>query len=340
VPRVTHSRLAQSAALALALLAGACQRSRTPAPFDVGFRGPGRLVALFENADPDVPRTLVLFDREGARALPIEKPRGARWISAHTLLVSQEVPSSEPYGLPNTQFVRLDVESGKTEPFATPARWFDAEPDPSGERLAAGVEVDDQGESELVLLALGSRGEKPLADVTRPLDRPRWSPDGRSLVVLQTLGDAEDEEDETGVSFGGQSVAFPRLFRVPAELSGKLELLRDGDPGGPLAPGGSLPLWWGARGVYARQRRGLVLCDPAGSGCGLVFAPGEKKRVVEGRPAGPNRALLLVRDFANGSEVELPQELYQVALDSGAGKVIYKAPDDVYLSDIDWVDAS
>ncbi|MFI5317563.1 MAG: hypothetical protein ACHQ6T_17815 [Myxococcota bacterium] len=332
-----ENRLAR---LALALcLAAACSRDRAsaPAPYDVGFRGPGRLVVLFENADPAVPRVLVVHDRDGARALRVERPRAARWISARALIVSQELPPDEEYGLPSTQLLRVDADSGAAEPFASPARWFDVEPDPRGERLAAGVETDDQGASELVLFSLASRGEKPLADAPRALDPARRCPDGAAHGVLQTIGDPHGPDSETGISFGGQEVAFPRLFRLSSALDGKLALLRDGDPGGALAPGGSLPLWWDARGVYARQRRGLVLCDPSGSGCRLVFAPGGERRVFEGRPSGPNQALLLIRDHSAESDAELPQDLVRVELDSGRGASIYRAPRDVFMSELDWV---
>jgi hypothetical protein len=335
--RTTRALLFLAAALAL----GACaRRSATdPAPYDTGFRGPGRLVVLFENADPQVPRSLVVHDRAGARALRVANPRAARWLSPSALIVSQELPPEEEYGLPRTQLLRVDADTGAVEPFAQPARWFDAEPDPRGEKLAAGVEVDDQGLSELVMFSLRSKGEKPLADAPRALDRPRWSPDGAELVVLQTVADPDGADSATGMSFEGQEIAFPRLYRVSADLTGKLSLLRDGDPGGPLEAGGSLPLWWDARGVYARQRRGLVLCDPAGSGCKLVFSPGGEKRVFDGRPAGPDQALVLVRDHAERLDAELAQHLYRVELNTGNAEPIYQAPHDVFLSEIDWVAA-
>jgi hypothetical protein len=337
VPKIRLAKFAVALALALCLAACSRHRATAPAPYDTGFRGPGRLVILFENADPAVPRVLVVHDRSGAQALRVENPRAARWISKNQLLVSQELPPEEEYGLPRAQLLRVDLDSGLVEPFASPARWFDAEPDPRGERLAAGVEVDDQGASELVLLSLASRGDKPLADASRALDRPRWSPDGAALVVLQTIADPDGADSETGISFGGQEVAFPRLFRLSATLQGKLAFLRDGDPGGPLEPGGSLPLWWDARGVYAKQRRGLVLCDPSGSGCRLAFAPGGDRRVFDGRPAGPDEALLLVRDHSEQVDAELPQDLYRVHLDSGKAEPIYHAPHDVFLAELDWV---
>jgi hypothetical protein len=327
---------------ALAVLACSGKPAGVPAKWDAGFRGPGRLVLLFEPGDPDVPRVLVVHDRDGARALPVERPRAARWLSGHELIVSQEIPppKDDEYGLPSTQLLRVDVETGAVKPWSRPARWFDAEPDPRGERLVAGLEIDDQGASELVVLGMASQGDAPLVEVERALDRPRWSPDGSDLVVLQTINDPEGEATESGVSFGGQEVAFPRLFRVSSDLTGTLALLRDGEePKAPLAAGGSLPLWWGPKGIYAKQRRGLVLCDPASGGCKSVFAPGGDRRVVDGRPLGADRALLLVRDHSPAqAEVDLPRELVELDLNSGASRVIYTAAGDVYISEIDWVE--
>jgi len=336
-------KAARRLSLALAAFACACtgKPAGAPAPWDTGFRGPGRLAILFESGDPDVPRALVVHDASGARALPVERPTAVRWISPRELIVSQEVPPAkdDEYGLPSTRLLRVDADTGEVKPFSRTARWFDAEPDPRGERLVAGVELDDQGASELVVLGFASHGETPLVEVERALDRPRWSPDGAALVVLQTINDPEGEATESGMSFGGQEVAFPRLFRVSSDLTGSIALLRDGDDShAPLAAGGSLPLWWGPKGIYARQRRGLVLCDPDDGGCKSVFAPGGDRRVIEGRPAGPERAFLLVRDHSSAqADVDLPRELWEVDLNAGSGRVIYTSPNDVYLAGIDWV---
>ena len=333
-----HPRLlARLGSLAFALLL-ACSQYSPASRFDAGFRGPGRLAVIFEPAAPEAPRAVVIHDASGARELAITGARAVRWLSSNELLVSRETAPDEEYGLPRTELVRVDTRSGRITPIAEPARYFDAEPDPRGERVAVGLEVDDQGESDLLVLALGPAVSKPVAGRNQPLDRPRWSPDGAALVVLQTARDPEEEDSETGLSFGGQEVAWPRLFRLPSDLRGPLVLLRDGDPGKAMVAGGTLPLFWSATGVYARQRRGLVRCDPAGSGCALVWTPGAKRRVVDARGAGGNEALALVRDHSAKSELDLPRELHRVHLDSGHAELIYTAPDGVYLAEIDWVD--
>lgn len=324
------------AALVIAL-ALACTEPLPKSRVDAGFRGPGRLVVIFEPADPEAPRLLVVHDANGAREMPVPNARAARWLSERELLVSQEAPSNEPYGLPLTQLLRVDADTGRATPLGAPGRYFDAEPDPRGERFAVGLEVDDQGESDLLILSLADPAAKPLAGRSQPLDRPRWSPGGADLVVLQTLPDPDGEDSETGLSFGGQAVSWPRLFRIPSDLRGKLEILADGEPGKPLAAGGSLPLFWDARGIYARQRRGLVRCDPAGTGCTFVWSPGGKKRVFGARPAGLEGALVLVRDHALKSDLDLPRELHAVRLDTGASELLYTTPPELYLAEIDWV---
>ena len=295
---------------------------------------------IFEPADPEIPRALVVQDARGARELRVERPRAARWLSTRELLVSREVDSEEPYGLPRTELLRVDAESAIATPIAEPARYFDAEPDARGGRIAVGLEVDDQGESDLLVLALDGARATPIAGRSQPLDRPRWSPDGASLVVLQTLADPDGEDAETSVSVGGQAIAWPRLFRVPSDLRGALAPLRDGEPGQAPAAGGTLPLFWNARGIYARQRRGLVRCDPSGAGCEKVWSPGDRRRVVDARAAGPDAALALVRDHAEPSELDLPRELYRVDLVRGEAELVYRAPPDLFLAEIDWVDAS
>lgn len=320
-----------------AALALACSEPLPQSSLDAGFRGPGRLVVIFEPADPEKPRALVVHDVGGAREMPVPGARAARWLSERTLLVSQEAPAAEPYGLPRIQLLRVDADTGRATPLGAPDRWFDAEPDPRGERFAVGLEVDDQGESDLLVLSVADAAAKPLAGRSQPLDRPRWSPDGKDLVVLQTLPDPDGEDSETGLSFGGQAVSWPRLFRLPSDLRGALAIVPDGEPGKSLAAGGSLPLFWDARGIYARQRRGLVRCDPAGAGCTLVWSPGDKKRVVGARPAGLEGALVLVRDHALQTELDLPRELHAVRLDTGASELLYTAPRETYLAEIDWV---
>ena len=78
-------------------------------------------------------------------------------------------------------------------------------------------------------------------------------------------------------------------------------------------------------------------CDPEGSGCEPVYYPGELKLVLGGRAIGASEALLLVVDTSAAGRERLPNEVHRVDLETGAGKIVYRAPPQLYVTDIDWI---
>jgi hypothetical protein len=327
----------------LALLLSGCAASRAlfadAGPWAIGFRGPGRLAVVWETETPagDLERVLVVYDEAGARALDVVEPLDARWLSERELLVGVEAPPAEEGALPRVQLLRLDTESGARTPFGAPDVWFDPEPAPDGRALAIGVQLDDLGTSELRIVALDGSGAAPrtLAERREALDEPRFSPDGSALVVTRTIEDPDAESMESSAAIEGVGFGWPRLFRARRDLAGAIALLHDGPPGEELAAGGSVPLWWDARGIFARQRGGLVRCDPAGSGCALVYAPGEHKRVLAGRARG-DAALLLVVDTKTAGGERVANEVHRVDLASGEGRIVHRASDERFPLELDW----
>ena len=331
-------RTASALALASVLLACALAGG-PPSPYDIGFRGPGRLAVIWEreHADGELSRTVVVYDGASVRLLDLEQAMHTRWLSPEQLLVARELPGEPPEYTPRMELVRLAVESGAEHALVSPGRYYDPEPSPDGQWLAVGVELNDQGESELQIWYLKG-GADPVATRAQPLDRPRWSPDGIDLVVSRMVSDPDDaESEESGAAVHGVGLTFPRLFRVKRSLAGELEPLRDGFPGAERAHGGSFPLWWDGRGIWARQREGLARCDPTGAGCALVYRPGEGKRVAHGRPVGANEALLLVIDTDSGERHPLPREVHRVNLESGEGRTTYRAAEGVAFVGLDWI---
>ncbi len=316
-----------------ALLGGECS------PWDVGFRGPGGLAIVWEAETPegDLRRVLVVYDERSARALDVPEPLDVRWLSADELLVGVEAPPAEADGLPRVQLVRLDLASGTRTPLGAPDVWFDPEPARDERRLALGVQLDDLGTSELRIVALPDPGGAPqtLFERREALDEPRWSPDGVWLVVSRTIEDPNAESLESSASFEGVGFGWPRLFRVRNDLAGPISLLHDGPRGEELAVGGSVPLWWDARGIWVRQRRGLVRCDPGGAGCDLVYAPGKHKRVLAGRAHG-DAALLLVVDTETAGGERVANEILLVDLAAGTGEVMHRASDELLPLELDW----
>jgi hypothetical protein len=323
--------------LALLLVAGCAGPPAAPdpiAPLDWRYAGTGRLALVWEAPAPDgdLRRLLTVHDRHGATPQPLSGVAEARWLENGALLLSLDADSDDPAQWGLTELAALDVEAGVLLRLVPPRRHFDPEISPDGEWLAVGVELNERGESDLELWYLAGEPRR-VASLRQPLDEPRWSPDGADLVVSRAIQDPNAEASESSASFAGVGLVWPRLFRMRRDLA-RLRLLPDGAPGADLSPGGSYPLWWDARGIWARQRRGLVRCDPGGSGCTLVYDPGEERRVFDGRRAGEGSALLLVLDTRTPER--LASEIHRVDLATGAGATLLRAPPATYLLDLDW----
>jgi hypothetical protein len=335
---VGHSPGRRAAALALLTCAAlalfgcaALGRAQPRSAYDVGFRGPGRLLLVFE---AEHERLLVVQDAGGVRRVAADAPRDARWVGRERLLVVSELPPTDGYGLPDTRVVLIDLASGEERALLGVGRHYDPEPSPDGRWLAIGADVGELGDSDLEIWSLEGEVER-VAVRHQSVEEPRWRSDGRMLVASVLMADPESQA-EAGGSYGSTAFSWPRLHRLRRDL-GDPERLADGEAPDSLAPGGSLPLWWSDAGIYARQRRGLVRCDPEGSGCELVHAPGDKRRVVDGRAVG-HEAWLLTVEASDAFDRRLPDEILRVDLHSGQGRVVYRAPEGLFLRDIDWID--
>jgi hypothetical protein len=324
--------------LAVALLAGCATLSREPrtiSPLAFPFEGPGRLVTIWrvETAGGGLESQLVVYDADGALRIPITGAVAARWLDSETLLVSLEVESEDPAAWGLTEIVGLHVDESRLVRLMAPRRHYDFEVSPDRTWLALGVDVNDQGDSDLEIWYLGE-SPQVVASRREALDAPRWSPDGVELIVSRALQDPDAETSDTSVSVGSVGLAWPRLFRLRRDLGTSLQPVSDGDGPGRLIGGGSLPLWWDAAGIWARQRRGLVRCDPGGEGCDLIYSPGEDRRVLEGRRVGADEALLLVMQVE--SRERLATEVHRVSLVPGAGSAVFQLPPGSRLSGLDW----
>jgi len=284
---------------------------------DLGFPGANAIVAVLEHPDATEGSTseVVVYRGTARSVVAVEQPRSARWLSPHELLVASTSPDAADY-LPRVQLHRVRLPRGEPQAFGPPGLYFDLAPSPDGELLALGVELEDFGDSSLQIWSLAGDWEL-LARRAQTLDRPRWSPSGRQLVVSQTRPDEADTEGMDSLAFEGVSLAWPRLFRLRRTLYGELEALHDGSPGRQVVAGGSLPLWWAEQSIYARQRAGLVACDPEGTGCTLVYTPGPSTKVLDGCPLDRDQALLLVLNGEIAGAGQHANEIHRVSLTTG-----------------------
>ena len=249
-----RERLAAARLAAALLLCGCASPAAGPEPA-LSFPGPGRLAVVWHVGEPDDPldRHLVVYDEGGAHRLAVEQPREVRWLGVDELLVLQELPAV-PGEFAVGRLLRVPLGGAPPAPLLEPRRYYNAEPAPGGSSFAVGVETSDQGESELETWSL--RGAEPvrLGRLPHNLDEPRFSPDGDMLVVARMV--APDAEEGFGLSIGGVALPWPRLFAIGSDLAGALTSIHDAGRDAPPVAGGSLPLWWDAAGVYARQRSG------------------------------------------------------------------------------------
>ncbi len=319
------------AARAAALLCGlaalaACSGEELDPALRVGFTGSGHLALVWalEDANAAVETRLAVYTRGGARRVPIEGVDEARWLGPAELLATRRA------GEGVRELGRIRAGDGSFRRLATPGAWFEPEPSPDGALFSVGVEIDAYGEAELQIRSLE---DEQLARRAGGLDQARWRPDGRGLVFASVVGNPLEGE---GPSFGSVSVPFPRLFALPRDLVGAPRRLHDGPSGGPAAAGGSTPLWWDESAIWARQREGLLRCEPDGSGCSLFWASASRSLLLEGCPFGNGAALLLVHESETAQSRDANQ-IWRVDLASGNAEILHRTAAAVSILDLDWI---
>ena len=332
--REVSRRSLRGLAALLALALCACAQGATRAGPAQGLRltGPGRMLLVFEHAKGR--RELVLLEPGGARRVEIPAFLEARFATPELLALILEASAPRDAALGATQLALHDLANGTTRRFGPVGRHYDIEPSPDGRFLAVGSERAEVGDADFEIWSLEGDPEK-LASRAQSLEEPRWREDGRALAVALLMQDPESDSD-TGGGFGGQSFSWPRLHRLRRDL-GRPELIPDGAEPGQLAPGGSLPLWWDARGLFARQREGLVRCDPERGGCARVAANEPGRRVVDGRPVGAREAWLLTVEASDAFDRREPDAIVRVDLETGAVLMRWRAPPGISVQDLDWI---
>ncbi|HVN40582.1 MAG TPA: hypothetical protein VMW19_20645 [Myxococcota bacterium] len=169
-------------------------------------------------------------------------------------------------------------------------------------------------------------------------------PTGRDTGSLGTSPVWSPDESRFALALNAPNLSkpgrlYPRLAIVSRDTTGYTRV-PDSPPGKDPVQGGVIPLFWKKDGIYVRTTTigsGVLRCDPEGSGCVGVYSPGENRMVLEGREVAGDKALLLVKDFTVNPLEARASEIHEVNLIIGEGRVLFRAPDGVFLSDLDWV---
>jgi len=294
---------------------------------------PGAAGRLLYVLDGDSGRRLFVAGTAGSRQVPGVAPREARWVDGESILVVEELTPAEEFGLPRTQLRIVDLAGNTLATIGEPGQHYDAEPSPDGAWLAVGVDAQGTGDSDLEIWQLSPPHER-VALRRQSFEEPRWRYDGMALVASVLMPDPETDDD-LGGGMLGTSFQWPRLHVVRRDL-GDPTLLWDGADAGRLAPGGSLPLWWDEDGIFARQRQGLVRCDPVAGGCVTIHRTEPSRRVVDGRRVGLHEAWLVTVEARDAFDRSPPDELRRVDLRDGRLLSRWRTPRGEAVTEIDW----
>jgi hypothetical protein len=308
---------------------------KPPSSFEIPFDGSGQLATVWSwgRNRPDAPKALVLTAHGESRRLDVEAPRRVRWRSPTELLVEQYVwPVRDGSG---SRIVRVSREGEVLEVLSDREGLGEVEPSPDG-ALVVLARDNQKGFQGLEVRGL-EQGFRLLIDHPKPTSPdmgsmptpPVWSPDGSKFAVALYAPNLPEEPGRL----------YPRLAIVSRDTPGYTRL-PDSPPGQEAVRGGVIPLFWNEDGIYVRTTHvgsGLLRCDPKGSGCTPVYAPGEHRSLLSGVQAGGQIALLLVQDPSVDRFETRAKEIHEVNLTTGEGRMLLRLPDGVFISDLDWI---
>jgi hypothetical protein len=322
------------ALVALFLAVGCTSRPREsagvlePDRLHVPYAGSGKLVTLWRRG-PNLggaDRFVVVTANGRSTLLPPRDAGSVRWISDRALLMD----AWTPVGNRQNRIVRFDL--GGTSTPLTDQSDLMGDPQPSPDRRQVVVKHyalrfgyigwslrDAETFDELEFYPRGNHGGGR-GDVYVLV----WSPDGRALAAGLKVSEA------------GRIV--PRLVRF--EMPGAvMRRLPDGTRGGRDREDGCMPIMWTKSALFAASGSygGVLRCDPERGGCEELYHPGHGRFVQRSVVVGGGQALLMVNDaMTNFLEVNA-EEIHQLDLSSGSGRLLLRAPDDWHVEDIDWI---
>jgi hypothetical protein len=220
--------------------------------------------------------------------------------------------------------------SGKILATITDGYFVEPQPAPDGRRLAVAHVLHDGGiksleirdlEADFRLLTAFSPDELPIM-----LAEPAWAPDGEQLVVA-----VRSNDNDIGEHLQSRlAIISPDNGTTKRLYQSRKDRKRD--------PRGIVPMFWHSSGIYSWSARGVLRCDPEGKGCDVIYNPGDARHVIGGTAVGEHEALLLVADVKADPLEPRAKEIHRLNLSTGKAELWVRLPDEVFVSDIDWIE--
>lgn len=302
---------------------------KAPVTYAVPLAGPGQLVTIWSSG-PIGPHgdALIVTNREGSQRANVNSPNRVRWLSPTELIIQEDIRPMKGHFA--QRILRVD-RRGKVLALLSDRDGL-AFPQPApGGRWVAVQRYHDKGAIDLQVRDLEARfhlvttfARGPNLHIMYP--DTVWSPDATQLVTTTMVSDPKEK-----------GTLWPRLVLLDRGNPRSIKRLHDGPASTDREARGVAPLFWTERGLYVRGGRGLLRCDPQGSGCQPVYDPGTDRSAVSATAYGSSQALVLVQDLRLDPLETRAKEIHQVDLTTGKGTVLLRLPDGVFITDIDWI---
>jgi hypothetical protein len=302
--------------------------TKAPLQYVVPYEGTGQLATIWSSGSIGPHGDALIITSHGeSKRVDVEAPNRVRWRLPTELIVQQDILSSATHG---DRILRIDRTGHVLAVLGDGEHLVEPQPAPGGrwlalQRLKEGgvkdLEVRDF-DNDLRPLTIYPRGP----ELRTLFPAIVWSPDAAHLVTTTMVQDPQVK-----------GALFPRLVLLDRDNSDSIRRVPDGPNGKDAEHAGVAPLFWNERGLYVRSNRGLLRCDPNGSGCEFVYGPGEARFAFTGTAVGNDQALLLVQDHKTDPLETRATEIHQVDLATGKGRVLLRLADGVFIDDIDWI---
>lgn len=287
---------------------------------EIPYYGKGSLVVLFSWADDYTHnKNILLINHEGSTyKIRMNGLSDVRWASKNRILASQTSQNK-------SRIIIFNNEGKVLDDFGSGLVLSDLAPNHRGDKVAlveyrigkgSFLQVRDLNSEFNILNQFSLPPPQQISNLV-------WKDDNLSLAAGVWTS------DKTGRLWPILTIFNSQLKDVKYPMGNTYEKQSE--------PAGIKPLFWDNHIIYGRSDRGLLKCDPQTGKPELVYSPGDHRLIMSGVLVENHKALLLVRDLKLDPLEIRAKEVHEVDLSTYKGSILTRAPENVYISSIDWI---